>query len=132
MTHLYLGNKYAYRKRIVKHISKIHLSDKKDVNVSEIENCQLAQTASVLLFRAYAVKALRVKCSKSNFEALEMIRYLLRMFREENKVSQKCHFQKVKQATFSVSFNLQMTLIDAFQDTSGCRGGPQDCLRGNE
>ena len=25
-----------------------------------------------------------------------------------------------------------MALIDTFQNTSGCRGGPQDCLKGNE
>ena len=31
---------------------------------------------------------------------------------------------KVAQSNFSISFNLHMTLIETFQDTSGCRGGP--------
>ena len=48
LTHLYLGKKYAYRKWIVKHISAIAFSTSKNVNVFQIENRQLAQTASVL------------------------------------------------------------------------------------
>ena len=53
LTPLYLGKNYAYRKRIVKHISKLHFSTPKNVNVSLTENLQLADTAPVLLFRAW-------------------------------------------------------------------------------
>ena len=35
---LYLGKHYAYRKRMVKHISKLHVSDKENVNDSQISN----------------------------------------------------------------------------------------------
>ena len=37
-THLYMGKKYAYRKRIVKHISNLHFSDRKNANVFEPKN----------------------------------------------------------------------------------------------
>ena len=56
MTHLYLGKKYVYRKRIVKHVANIHFSETKNANVFGIQKCQLAQTAP----GAYAVEALRV------------------------------------------------------------------------
>ena len=39
----------AYRKRIVEHNSKLHFSTQTNVNVSVIENLQLAETAPVLL-----------------------------------------------------------------------------------
>ena len=37
------------------------------------------------------------------------------------KISQNDIFQKVVQAGFSILLHLQMTSIDTFQDTSGCR-----------
>ena len=39
------------------------------------------------------------------------------------KLSKNHIFEKVVQAAFSVSFNLQMTSIDTCQSTSGCRDG---------
>ena len=41
LTPLYLGKNYVYRKRIVKHISKLHFSTPKNVNISLTENLQL-------------------------------------------------------------------------------------------
>ena len=52
LTPLYLEKNYAHWKRIVKHISKLYFSIK-NVNVSLIENLQLAETAIVLFFRAW-------------------------------------------------------------------------------
>ena len=47
-----------------------------------------------------------------------------RMFKRKNP--------KSKWATVSITFNLQMTSIDTFQDTLGCRGGPRDNQRQND
>ena len=49
LTHLYLGKSYAYRKRTVKHISKLNFSDRKNANLPLVEKCQLAENAPVLL-----------------------------------------------------------------------------------
>ena len=41
-------------------------------------------------------------------------------------------FRKIEQPTFSIWNNLQMTSIDAFQETSGWCDWPHGCLRRNE
>ena len=49
LTPLYLEKNNAYRKRIVKYITKLHVSTPKKVNVALTKNLQLADTAPVLL-----------------------------------------------------------------------------------
>ena len=64
---------------------------------------------------------------------------IMRSFRAEyesikkgSTIFKKETFREVERYASSISFNLQMTSINTFQDTSGRRGGPQACLRRNE
>ena len=72
------------------------------------------------------------KRSRTHREVHDRMFYPFRIFKKWLKCSQKWDFLAVKRNNFSISCNLQMISTGTFQDTTGSRGGPQDCPRQNE
>ena len=76
LTPSYLGKNYAHRKRMVQHVSKLHLSDWKNVNVSLTENCL---RPAVNCQHSYGWKACRADRSESSLGIMQVYSAILRI-----------------------------------------------------